>query len=111
MQGERAGLRERQRAEVINEPREHARLVEDRLEVCRVSRIHAVEERLEIALHDREWCAQLVRHVGEQATTLALAAFQTTGHRVEGCRERPKLARAAGAYAHAVVAGFDALSG
>src|SRR6185503_1188547 len=111
MQGERSRLSERQRPQIVDQPREHARLIEDGLEVRWVSGIHAVEERLEIALHDRERRAYLVRHIGEQATTLALAALETPGHRVEGRGQRPKLARTTRAHSDAVVAGLDVLGG
>src|SRR5258706_13287097 len=90
MQGERASLRERQGAQIVDQPREHARLVEDRLEMLRVCGVHAVKERLEIALHDRERRPELVGHVGQQPAALALAALETTRKRIEGSPRGPK---------------------
>src|SRR6185436_14614569 len=68
MQGERSRLSERQRPQIVDQPR-------------------------------------------EQATTLALAALETSGHRVEGRGQRPKLARTTRAHSDAVVAGLDVLGG
>jgi hypothetical protein len=70
--------------------------------------VHAIDERLDVALHDRERRAELVGHVCQQAPALALAALQPRAHRVEGIRERAERTRAAGVDAHCVVAALDA---
>ena len=43
-----------QRAQVVDEPRQHPCLVEDPGQVCLVGWINPVDERLEIALHDSQ---------------------------------------------------------
>jgi hypothetical protein len=55
--------------------------------VLGIGGIDAVEERFEVALHDRERRPQLVRHIGQQASPLALAALEAPRHRVERRRE------------------------
>ena len=109
MEGERAGFREGQRAEIVHQTRYHARLVEDRLEMLSVRRVQAIEQRLEVALHDRERRSQLVRYVSEQPPTLLLARLEALAHRVERPREGPQLPRTARPHACAVVPGLDAL--
>ena len=88
MERECAGLGERERPQILDEPRKHLRLVEDREEMLFVGRVHPVDECLEVSLDDRERGAQLVADIGEQAPPLLLARTKAAGHRVEGACER-----------------------
>src|SRR5688500_2277619 len=78
--------------------------------MLRICGINTVEQRLEIALHDRERGSQLVRDVREKLLSLHLAALETRGHRVERAGERTKLARPAWPYTNRVVPCLHALS-
>ena len=48
-----------------------------------VRRVHTVDERLQIPLHDRERRAQLVAHVGEKPPALLLSGLEPARHGVE----------------------------
>ena len=82
-----ARLRERDRAQVVDEPLEDARLVEDRGEVRRVCRVDTVDDRLEVAGDDRQRRPQLVADVRQQAPALLLVRLQPGGHGVEAAGE------------------------
>ena len=78
------GLGQGERPQVVDQPAEDARLVEDRAPRCvRVGRIDAVDDRLEVALDDGQRRPQLVADVGEQRPALALVGLEPLGHRVE----------------------------
>src|SRR2546425_9884600 len=62
--------------------------------MCLVGGMDAVDERLEVAPHDREGGPELVADIGEQAPPLLLTRTQAAGHRVERARERARFARA-----------------
>ena len=51
MERESARLGERQRAQILDEARQHLRLIEDRDEVRFVGGVNAIDERFEVALH------------------------------------------------------------
>jgi len=70
VQRERAALGQREGAQVVDEPGEHLRLLEEHRDVLAIDRSHAIEERLDVALHDRERRPQLVGHVGEELLPL-----------------------------------------
>ena len=54
MQPERARFRDRDRAQIVDEARQHLRLVEDGLQMRLVRGMHPVDERLDVALDHRE---------------------------------------------------------
>ena len=83
MQCERAALGERERPQIVDQACEDLGLLEDRRDVRGVGRMHAVEERLDVALHDRERRAQLMRHIGEELLALRFIRAEARGHRVE----------------------------
>jgi len=85
VEGERPGLGERQRPQIVDEPAEDARLVEDEPEVGPVGRIDVVEDRLEIALHDGERRPELVADIGQQRPALRLVGL---GDERSSCRTR-----------------------
>src|ERR1700730_993605 len=70
MESERARLGERERPQILEEPREHPRLIQDRGEMRLIRRVNAIDQRLEIALHHRERRAELVAHVRDQGAAL-----------------------------------------
>ena len=63
--------------------------------MLRVRRVDAVDDRLDVALDDRERRAQLVADVGEQPPALRLVDLEARRHRVERAAEIAQLARAA----------------
>ena len=64
LQLQRATLRERERSQIVNQPRQHARLVENRLQMRVVARIYAVEQSFEVALnHCRAACEVRASHL------------------------------------------------
>src|SRR5205085_598301 len=67
LQAQRTTLRERERAQVLGQSSEHPSLVEEGVELLLVGRIDAVDHALQVALNDRQWCAQLVGHVRQKA--------------------------------------------
>jgi len=73
VQRQRAALGEREGPQVVDEPCEHLGLLEDRRKVRAIGRVHAVNERLDVALHHGQGRAELVRHIGEQLLPLRLA--------------------------------------
>ena len=77
------GLRQGQRPQVVDQPGQHARLVEDDREMRGVRRVDAVDDRLEVALDDRQRRPQLVADLGEQRPPLAFVGLEPRGHRVE----------------------------
>ena len=93
MERESARLGERQRAQILDEARQHLRLIEDRDEVRFVRGVNAIDERFEVALHHGQRRAELVAHVREKPAALLLARLETRGHRVERAREPARLAR------------------
>ncbi len=109
MEGQRPGLGQGHRPEVVDEPAEDAGLVEHGREVLRVGRADAVEHRLDVAGDDRQRGPQLVAHVGEELATLALIDLEALDHRVEAAGEIVHRADGLdrGADADRVVAGLD----
>ena len=110
---ERARLGQRERAQVVDEPAEHARLVEHDLDVGRIGRVDPVHDRLEVALDDGQRRPQLVADLGEEVAALALVGLEAGGHRVEAGHELAgrAAALARGPDADRVVAGFDPAGG
>ena len=113
MQRERPALGQGERPEIVDEAAEDVRLVEDRGQVRLVCRMDAIDDRLEVALHDGQRCPQLVADIGEQAPPLALVRFEPICHRVEPAEQR---ADGAGrpptlVHAHRVIASLDARDG
>ncbi len=92
VEGQRAGLRQSDRAQVLDQPAQDERLVEDRPEVLGVGRVDAVDDRLDVAPDDRQRRAQLMAHVGQQRPPLAFVRLQALGHRVEAGRQLDELA-------------------
>ena len=109
MERERAGFRERERAKVLDEPGENLGLLEDRAQVRLVGWMDAVDERFELALHDRERRAQLMAHVRENAAALLLERGEARGHRVERPSERARCARSSLPHARAEITLGDPL--
>ena len=108
VEGERAGLGERQRAQVVDQAAQDPGLLEDQREVVGVGRIDAVEDRLEVALDHGERRPELVADLGQQRPALALVGLESSGHRVEPAGEladRPDAL--ASPDAHGVVTGLD----
>ena len=83
VEGERARLGQGHRAQVVDQPGENARLVEDDGEVRRVGRIDAIDDRLEVPLDDGQRRPELVADLGQQGPSLALVGLEPGGHRVE----------------------------
>ena len=121
---ERPGLGQRERAQVVDQPGQDARLVEHDREMRRVRRIDAVDDRLEVALDDRQRRPQLVADLGQQGPPLAFVRLEPGGHRVEAatswrtgrrprgsavprgpCSRRPRPARVASTSSSSVAAG------
>jgi hypothetical protein len=75
--------------------------------------VDAVEDRLDVALDDRERRPQLVADVGEERPALGLAGLEPAGHRVEAADEVADGPRRAvrDRDPHGVVALFDLLGG
>ncbi len=113
MQRQRARLGQRQGAQVLDQPREDARLVERRPKVLLVGGMDAVEHRLDLALDHRERRPELVADVRQQGPALSLVRLEARGHPVEGTHESPHRQRAPRPFpnAGAVVARFDAPGG
>ena len=87
VQRERTGLRQGERAEVLDQPIEDPGLVEDRGEVLLVGRTNAVEDGFDAALDDGERRAKLVRDVGEEGAPLPLIRLESRRHGVEATSE------------------------
>ena len=104
VQGKLPRLGQRERAQVLDQARQEARLVQRGLDVLARGVIDAVEHALQVALDDVQRGAQLVRHVGGQVAPLLVAALQLLHHVVERARQAAKLARPAVRHAHAQVA-------
>ena len=66
LQRQRAAFRMRERPHILDQPRQHARLLEHQPQPLIVTRIHAVEQPLEASLNDAQRRPQLVRDVGHQ---------------------------------------------
>ena len=107
MQAKSAGLRERERPQIVDQARQDARLVEDRAQVRLVGRIDAVEHTFERPLHDGEWRAQLVADIGQEGASRLLVRGQARAHRVERSSQRADLRRAAFRHLGADLAGLD----
>ena len=71
MERQAAGLGQRDGPEIVDEPSQDLRLVEDRGEVLLVGRVDSVEDRLDVALNDRQRRPQLV--AGRRRATFAAA--------------------------------------
>ena len=95
MERQAARFRERQRPQVVDKPRQHPRLVEDRGEVRLIRWVDAVEQRLEVALDDAQRRSELVADVGEERAPLALIRVEPLRHRVEVADQRVEGRRAA----------------
>ena len=91
---QRAGLGEAQGSEIVDEPLQHPRLLEDRADVGRVGRVDPVEQGLEVALDHRERGSELVGDVGEEAAARRILRLEPCGHRVEGPAQASHLASA-----------------
>src|SRR5439155_577092 len=63
LQLQRAALRQGERSQVLDQARQHVRLLEQLLQLAFVAWIHAVEQPFELALHHGQRRPQLVRHV------------------------------------------------
>ena len=116
MEGERPGLREGEGPEVVDQPPEDPRLIEDDAEMGRVGRIDTVDDRLEVALDDGQRRPELVADVGQQRPALGLVGLEPRDHRVETVGQLAHHAQAAGrAWADIdpdrVVAGLDPARG
>src|SRR5258705_6053702 len=77
----------------------------------RVRRMDLVDDRLDVALDDRQRRAQLVGDVREQARSLSLAALEVRAHLVERAAKRSQLSWPADRHAHGVVARLEPLPG
>ena len=82
------GLGQGEGAQVLDEPLERPDLVERGLEARGVGGVDAIGHALEAALDHRQRRPQLVRHIGEEASTLSLVRVEPLAHRVERSRER-----------------------
>ena len=69
---QRPGLDQRERPQILDQPVEGVGLLEDGPHVFGVGRIDAIQDRLELALDDRERRPQLVGDVGEVRAPLPL---------------------------------------
>ena len=87
MERQGARLGQGERPEVLDQPIEDPRLLEDRRQVGLVGRMDAVEDRLDAALDDGERRPQLVGDVGEERPALGLVGLEPGGHRVEAAGE------------------------
>ena len=97
MERQAAALREGDGPEVVDEPAEDPRLLEDRAQMCLVDLVDAVEHRLDVSLDDRERRPQLVADVGQERPSLRLIRLEAGDHLVEAAgeiahRARPALA-------------------
>ena len=91
LERQRAGIRQRQRPQILDQPRQHMRFLEQLRELPIVARIDAVEQTFEAALQDRQRRAQLVRDVGHQVAPQAVGVLQPLGHRVERACARARI--------------------
>ena len=94
MEWQRAGVGEAEGSEVVDQALEHPGLVDDRAEVRLVGRVHAIEERLEIALDHGERGPQLMAHVGQESTPGRVLRLEAGGHLVESATQATQLAAA-----------------
>ncbi|MDQ4133088.1 MAG: hypothetical protein M3179_07760, partial [Actinomycetota bacterium] len=111
MQGEPAGVSQRQRVEVVDQSAEHLRLLQQRGEMGVVAGVDVVQLGLDAALEDGQGSAKLVRHVGEEPAPLGLRVRQSGGHVVERGHEGTHLAGPIGFDPNVVVAGAQAVGG
>ena len=88
VQGQLTGLAQRERPQVLDEPRQRVGLVAQQLQVGVVTGMDAVELRLDLCLQHRQRRAQFVGHVGEEATPRLLGRVEAPGHVVEGGAQR-----------------------
>ena len=111
MQRERARLGGRERLQVVQQPRHHLGLFQDRSQVRLVDGMDAVDQRLEVRLDHGERCPELVRDVGEQLPAPGLVRAEPLRHRVERAPEPLHLSRASLLDTGLVVPGGDAVGG
>ncbi len=101
----------RERTEILDQPREHPRLLEHLANLLVVSRIHAVEHALEASLDHGQRRPQLMRDVGQQVPALTILLLEPRRHPVERARDDAEKWRAALDDACAVVSVGDAIGG
>ena len=111
MQRERARLGGRERLQVVQEPRHHLGLLQDRSQVRFVDGMDAVDQRLEVRLDHGQRCPELVRDVGEQLPAPGLVRAEPLRHRVERSPEPLHLPRASLLDTGLVVPGGHAVGG
>ena len=107
---ERPGLGQGERPQVVDQPGQHARLVEDDREMRRVGRVDAVDDRLEVALDDGQRRPQLVadrRPAGSAAGARRSRAARPSCRSPRPAGGRRRRPRGFGADADRVVAGLD----
>ena len=86
LQLQRAALRQGERSEILDEPRQHVRLLEQHLQLRLVARIDTVQQAFELSLDDGERRPQLVRDVGHEIAPQPIVLLKPLGHRVERVR-------------------------
>ncbi len=91
LQLERARLREADRAQVVDDPAEQARLFANRLEVAGLVPVHAIEDCRGCRIDHRERRLELVGGILEEAPASGVGGRQIGGHAVEGAPKRPQL--------------------
>ena len=109
LQAHHTALGVRERTEILDQPREHPRLLEHLANLLVVSRIHAVEHALEASLDHGQRRPQLMRDVGQQVPALTVLLLEPRRHPVEGSRNDAEKWRAALDDACAVVPVGDAV--
>src|SRR3954466_9436537 len=68
-----------------------------------VTGVDPVEHALGVAADDREWGAELVRHVGEEIAPLRLIHLQAASHGIERLHQAADLPVGAGLHPHGVI--------
>ena len=77
VQLEHAALGQRQRAQIVDQPREQPNLLQQWTQMFGVGRIHAVDHHLRVSLKDGDGRAQLMGYTGQLLPALELVLPQS----------------------------------